>query len=301
MPEVPCAFHPDRLTAVSCSNCGRPICPEDMIPAPVGYQCPVCTGRASEGAFGAASYRARSTVSKQADRVPLVRMIRRAGVTQVLIAANIVVFVLMVLTGHPTRGDVLYRFGAMPSPLPKDEWWRMLTAMFVHDGALHLLLNMWALMLFGPSIEERYGRLRFLALYFTAGFLGSALSLTFSRPGSLSVGASGAVFGILGAWIAFFVRHRNARGAREQLRSLFFLVGINLFIGFSSGGRIDNFAHLGGLAGGFVVATAIEQSARVKGAMRTLATLAGFAAVVIAGIVAVAASNRLIDLALRFR
>jgi len=301
MPEVPCAFHPDRLTAVSCANCSRPICPEDMIPAPVGYQCPVCTGRAREGAFGAASYRTRSTVSKQADRVPLVRMVRRAGVTQVLIAANVVVFLLMLLTGRPTDGDVLYRFGAMPSPLPKDEWWRLFTAMFVHVGPLHLLFNMWALMLFGPSIEERYGRLRYLALYFTAGFLGSAMSLTFSHIPSLSAGASGAVFGIFGAWIAFFVRHRRARGAREQLRSLFFLVGINLFIGISSGGRIDNFAHLGGLAGGFVIATALEQSARVRGATRALVASAGFVAVVIAGIVAIAASNKLIDLALRLR
>jgi membrane associated rhomboid family serine protease len=298
MPEVPCAFHPDRLTAVSCSNCARPICPEDMIPAPVGYQCPVCTGRAGEGAFGAASYRARSTMSKQADRVPLVRMIRRAGVTQVLIAVNVVVFVLMLLTGHPTSGDVLYRFGAMSSPLPKDEWWRLFTAMFVHIGTFHLLVNMWALMLFGPSIEERYGRFRFLALYVTAGFMGNAMSLLLV-PG-LSAGASGAVFGILGAWIGFFVRHRQARGARQQLQSLFFLVGINLFIGFSGfGGRINNVAHLGGLAGGFIVATALEQSARVRASARALVALAGFAGVLIAGIVAIAASNKLIDLTFR--
>jgi membrane associated rhomboid family serine protease len=220
--------------------------------------------------------------------------VRSAGVTQVLIAANVVVFVLMLLTGHADRNDVLYRFGAMPVPLAKDEWWRLFTAMFAHLSFLHLLFNMWALMLFGPTIEERYGRLRFLALYFTAGFLGSALSLTLSRPNSLNLGASGAVFGIFGAWIAFFVRHRKARGAREQLRSLFFLVAINLFIGISSGGHIDNFAHLGGLAGGFVVASALEQSARVKGGARLLVTLGGFAAVVIAGIVAISASNRLI-------
>jgi rhomboid protease GluP len=273
-----------------------------MIPAPVGYQCPVCTGRAREGAFGTASYRTRSAVSKQADRVPLVRMIRRAGVTQVLLAANVVVFVLMLLTGRPTAGDVLYRFGAMPSPLPKDDWWRLFTAMFVHIGPLHLLFNMWALMVFGPSIEERYGRVRFLALYVAAGFMGNAASLLLTRSPSLSAGASGAVFGILGAWIAFFVRHRKARGARQQLQSLFFLVGINLFIGFSGvGGHINNIAHLGGLAGGFIVATALEQSARIRGAARTVVALMGFGAVVIASIVAIAASNKLIDLAVRLR
>jgi rhomboid protease GluP len=233
-------------------------------------------------------------VSKQADRVPLVRMVRRAGITQMLIAANVVVFGLMLLTGHATRPDVLCRFGAMPSPLPRHEWWRLFSAMFVHVGTLHLLFNMWALTLFGPPVEERHGKLRYLTLYFAAGFLGSALSLTFSHSPSLSAGASGAVFGIFGAWIAFFVRHRKARGAREQLRSLFFLVGINLFIGISSGGRIDNFAHLGGLAGGFVVATALEQSQRTRGPARTLVGLAGYAVVVIAGLLAISASNKLI-------
>ena len=293
MPEVPCAFHPDRLTAVSCSNCGRPICPSDMIPAPVGYQCPVCTGRAREGAAGAASYRARAAVSLQADRLPLVRMIRRAGATQILIAANVGVFVAMLLTGRPTAGDVLYKFGAMPSPLPRSEWWRLLTAMFVHIGPLHLLFNMWALTLFGPSIEERYGRPRYLTLYFAAGFLGSALSLALGPVGSISAGASGAVFGILGAWIAFFVRHRAARGARDQLRALFFLVGINLFIGVSIG-HIDNYAHLGGLAGGFIAATALEQSGRVRGVGGRLLGLAGYALVVAIGIALITASSRFV-------
>jgi len=264
-----------------------------MTPAPVGYQCPVCMGRAREGALGAASYRTRSTVSNQVDRVPLVRMIRRAGITQVLIAANVAIFVAMLITGRPTAPDVLLRFGAMPPVLAKDQWWRVFSAMFVHVGALHLLFNMWALMLFGPSIEERYGRIRFLTLYLAAGFLGSAFSLAFTT-GGIRAGASGGVFGILGAWIAFFVRHRQARGARDQLRSLFFLVGINLFIGVASGGHIDNFAHLGGLAGGFVVATALEQSSRVRGAARALVSLGGYAAVMIAGVWAISGSGKFV-------
>lgn len=295
MAEAPCAFHPDRLTAVTCSNCGRPICPEDMIPAPVGYQCPVCTGRAREGSFGAASYRARSTVSRRADRVPLVKMVRRAGVTQTVIAANVVVFVLMLLTGHPTAGRTLYDFGAMPSPLPSDQWWRLFTAMFVHIGLWHLLLNLWALTLFGPAVEERHGRARFLTLYIAAGFMGNALSLLLTRSPSVSAGASGAVFGILGAWIAFFVRHHNVRGARQQLQSLFFLVGINLFVGFSGfAGHINNNAHLGGLAGGFIVATALEQSARVRGPARTVVALGGYVLVAVGGLVAIAASHKLV-------
>jgi membrane associated rhomboid family serine protease len=291
MPEVPCAFHPDRLTSVSCSNCGRPICPADMTPAPVGYQCPICTGRAREGSFGAASYRTRQAVGRQVERVPLVRMIQRSGATQILVAANVAVFVVMLFSGSWNDTRVLYRFGAMKSPLPPSEWWRLFTAMFVHIGPLHLFFNMYALLIFGPPIEQRYGKARFLALYLLAGYMGSCASLLFTAGSGPRAGASGGVFGIIGAWIAFFVRHRSARGAREQLRSLFFLVGINLVIGVSVR-FIDNFAHLGGLAGGFVVATALEQSARRRGPERSLVELAGYALVIAGGIVALTASGR---------
>lgn len=292
MPEVACAFHPDRLTAVACSNCGRPICPEDMTPAPVGYQCPICTGRAREGTFGAASYRTRTTVSKQVDRVPFVKMIRRAGITQILIAANVGVFIAMLTTGSFEGRDLL-RFGALPPFLSKDQWWRLFTAMFVHIDLLHLLLNMWALSIFGPSIEQRYGRARFLALYVVAGLLGNAASLAFTPP-VVGAGASGGVFGILGAWIGFFVRHRRAKGASDQLRSLFILIGINLAIGYASR-RIDNNAHLGGLAGGFILASVLEQSARLRGAAREILGLAGYALVVIAAVLLIASSDRFCD------
>jgi membrane associated rhomboid family serine protease len=294
MPEVPCAFHPDRLTAVSCSNCGRPICPSDMTPAPVGYQCPVCTGRAREGAAGAASYRTREAVARRAERLPFAKVLSRAGVTQMLLAANVAIFVAMLFVGSWNDPEVLKRFGALPAEVPRSQWWRLITAMFVHVGPLHLLFNMYALMIFGPAIENRYGRLRFLTLYLAAGFLGSASSLLLTS-GGVRAGASGGVFGILGAWIAFFIRHRSARGARDQLRSLFFLVGINLFIGVSLGGRIDNFAHLGGLAGGFITGTALELSTRRRRlAEQRLIALAGYALVIAGGIVALMASGRFV-------
>jgi membrane associated rhomboid family serine protease len=292
MPEVPCAFHPDRLTAVSCSNCGRPICPADMIPAPVGYQCPVCTGRAREGSFGAASYRTREAVSQRVDRLPMARLIRRAGATQTLLALNVAAFVAMLFTIRqlaPTGG---HPYGAMPPVFPKSEWWRLFTAMFVHFGPVHLLFNMWALMIFGPAIEGRYGKARFFALYFAAGLLADGFSLSFGRLG-IRAGASGAVFGILGAWIAFFVRHRKARGASDQLRSLFFLVGINLFLGYTVV-NVDNWAHIGGLVGGFVAGMGLEQWGKRRGRLGLVIGAGAYLAVVIAAIALVSSSRILL-------
>lgn len=291
MPEQACAFHPDRLTAVTCTNCGRPICPDDMIEAPVGYQCPICTGRAREGAIGAASYRTRSAVARRANRFPLVRIISGAGLTQALIAVNVAVFIAMLTTGSWEDSENLLRWGALSVPLRSSEWWRLITAMFVHIGPLHLLFNMYALFLFGPAVETRYGRLRFLALYLSAGFLGSAFSIAFTSGGGIRAGASGGVFGILGCWIAFYIRHRDSQGARDQLRSLFFLVGINLFFGFRIGG-IDNFAHLGGLAGGFIAGIGLERWARARGDTGRLWSLAGFAVVLGIGLWALTASGK---------
>lgn len=266
-----------------------------MIEAPVGYQCPICTGRAREGAMGAASYRTRSAVSRQADRVPLMRLLRGAGITQTLIAANVALFVGMLAVGKGWDDAATLRdFGALQVPLRTSEWWRLITAMFVHIGPLHLAFNMYALFLFGQAVENRYGRLRFLALYLTSGLLGSALSVALTSGTGIRAGASGGVFGILGCWIAFYVRHRNARGSGDQLRSLFFLVGVNLLFGFSIGG-IDNFAHLGGLAGGFIAGTGLEIWSRSRGDTGRLAGLAGFAIVIGAALLALMASGKVVS------
>jgi membrane associated rhomboid family serine protease len=275
MPEQPCAFHPDRLTAVSCSKCGRPICPEDMFEAPVGIHCPICAGKMREGTFGRTGYRVRST----AERSPLARSLARAQVTSLILAANVSVFALMLATGAPTSGRTLLRFGALPGRLPASQWWRLITATFVHIGFAHIAFNMFALILFSGSIEQRYGKARFAALYLGSGVLGSASSLAFSHS-TISAGASGAIFGILGAWLAIALIHRGAPGMSGQLRSLLFLIGINVYIGIATPG-IDLHAHLGGLAGGFAIATAIELSLRVRGRARVMVQAGGYLAVAI--------------------
>jgi membrane associated rhomboid family serine protease len=280
MPEQPCAFHPDRLTGVSCSRCDRPICPEDMIDAPVGIHCPICAGRMREGALGQTAYRVRT----RAERTPVARMAARWSIANLIMAVNVGIFILMYLTGRPTATTTLLRFGALYPGLPSSQWWRLITSTFVHIGPLHLMFNMYALYLFGSAMELRHGKLRMLALYLSSGFLASATSLVFN-PGAVSAGASGAVFGIFGAHIAFFGRHHTLPGARQQLKSMLVLVGINMAIGVAVPG-IDWVAHLGGLAGGLVIGFGLEFAGRARDARRFLAPGAYLLVLVVAVVLA---------------
>jgi membrane associated rhomboid family serine protease len=276
MPEQPCAFHPDRITGVSCSRCGRPICPEDMYPAPVGQHCPICAGKMRDGAFGRTTYRVRA----RAERLPAARFFAGAQVTTLIVIANVIVFALMLLTGALTSDRTLRRFGALTNPLPSSQWWRLFTAMFVHLGFAHIALNMIALILFGNAIEQRYGKSRYFLLYIGSGALGSATSLAFSHS-ALSAGASGAIFGIIGAWLALVMWNRHRPGMRGQLQSWLFLVIVNIAFGAAVPG-IDVKAHIGGLIGGFVIGSALEAAARERGSARAGLQVAGFAVVGIA-------------------
>jgi len=276
MPEQPCAFHPDRMTGVSCSRCGRPICPDDMYPAPVGQHCPICAGKMREGPLGRTGYRVRT----RAERIPAARFLAGAQVTTLIVIANVIVFLLMQLTGSPTSARTLRRFGALTNPLPASQWWRLITAMFVHLGFAHIALNMVALILFGAAIEQRYGKARYLLLYLGSGVLGSAASLAYSHS-ALSAGASGAIFGIIGAWLALVIWNRHRPGMKGQLQSWLLLVALNL--GFAAAvPNIDVRAHVGGLIGGFVIGSALEAAARERGPARAALQVAGFAAVTVA-------------------
>ncbi len=245
-----------------------------MIDAPVGIQCPVCAGRMREGALGEREYRTRVRL----ERSPTFRRLQGRSLTGLLVGANVVIAVLMFLTGAPTSRSTLIDFGALITPLPSDQWWRVFTAMFVHIGLFHLAFNMIALYLFGQAIEARYGKIRFLALYLASGLLGSGASLAFTS-GGVRAGASGGVFGILGAWLAFYVLHRRAAGAGSQIQSLAFLIGLNLFIGFTAPG-IDNAAHIGGLVAGFLVGGGLEL-ARRRAAGWKLAAPAAYGVVIL--------------------
>ena len=149
--------------------------------------------------------------------------------------------------------QVLRRLGAKANDLIlQGDYWRLITAMFLHAGLLHIAFNGYALLIFGQQVERFYGWARFLAIYFVAGLAGSIASFAFSRADS--VGASGAIFGVLGALGAFFWIHRRLLGAmaRTQLWNALAIAGLNLVLGVSQSGAIDNLAHAGGLLGGLV-------------------------------------------------
>jgi rhomboid protease GluP len=185
-------------------------------------------------------------------------LVGRPGIlTTSIIAANVAMFVVEVVVGGSRslllggNDAKLVELGAQfpPSIALDHQYWRLITAMFLHAGLLHIALNMYALYLFGYLVEGAFGKARFLAIYFVAGFMASVTSFVFSNPLAPAVGASGAVFGLLGAWVAYNYRRRNYRINRAQLQWAYMLIALNLVLGFSIAG-IDNFAHVGGLLSG---------------------------------------------------
>ena len=191
--------------------------------------------------------------------LPLPGMQRRTVVTWVLLAINLAVWVAMDRSGGSENEDVLLRFGALFGPfIANGEYWRLFTAMFLHIGFMHLLSNAIALIIFGGLMERIFGHYRFTSIYVLAGLSGSLASYTFN-PVVIGAGASGAIFGVLGALTAFFLVRRDVLGnvGRQYLSALGLIAGINLFLGFINPG-IDNWAHLGGLVGGFLLGLALS-------------------------------------------
>lgn len=191
----------------------------------------------------------------------------RPIVTQVLLGVILAVFVVSVLIGvlffgswtslTSTNISVLILMGAkVNSLIAQGEVWRLFTAIFLHSGVIHLLFNLYALYILGPLLEGYIGHIRFLTVFLVSGLYGSLLSYALSGP--VSVGASGAIFGLLGAITIFFLKYRNNFGGqgRAILQNMLVVLALNLVIGFSSG-FIDNWGHIGGLIGGALVMVGI--------------------------------------------
>jgi membrane associated rhomboid family serine protease len=238
-----CYRHPDRETGLACSECGRPICAECMTVAPVGLRCPDHAGKA-RGPIGGGVQRAqRSRIGMQ-----------QALVTKILIAVNVAIYLITVVQGQGINspGGSLYIKWILYGPfVAQGDWWRLVTAMFLHGFLLHLLLNMLALWWIGAPVEEYLGRTRFLLLYFVSGLAGSAGALI-ATPTEPVVGASGAIFGILGAML---ILEWQATGKLGGAAATLIVVnlGFNLLYNGASGGNISIGGHVGGLIGGILV------------------------------------------------
>ena len=173
-------------------------------------------------------------------------------VTWTLLAVNGLVWLAMQVAGGSKDPEILLDFGAMFGPfIANGEYWRLLTAMFLHVGFVHLLFNGIGLFIFGRLVERVYGHFRFGIIYATAGLAGSVASYLIN-PTAIAAGASGAIFGVLGALAAFFLARRDVLGelGRQNLSGILIVAVISLLYGFITPG-IDNWAHMGGLVAGF--------------------------------------------------
>jgi membrane associated rhomboid family serine protease len=237
--QVPvCYRHPDRETYIRCNRCERPICPDCMTSASVGFQCPECV------AEGRATVREPRTVLGA-------RTISRPYVTLTLIGLNVVLFGLEMLSkADPASGTntIATQYGMWPIGVAfNDEYYRLFTSMFLHLNVMHIGFNMLVLWMLGPQLEQILGHVRYGALYLVAGIGGSVASFWFSDPRTIGIGASGAIFGLMGAYVVV------GKALRSDITQVVGLIALNVVIGFVVGG-IDWRAHLGGLVTGALVA-----------------------------------------------
>lgn len=282
-----CYRHPDRETYVRCVRCERPICPDCMRSAAVGFQCVNCVKE------GAATIRApKAAYGGQARQNP--------EVTWALLGLNGLFFLLTVGTGSALGfggqvSELFQKLALTPSVhcvasadtgcasiadgVAQGQYYRLLTAMFLHFGIIHLALNMYCLYLVGPTLERALGRLRFGALYLLSGLAGSALSYALGPVSEIAAGASGAVFGL---FAGFFVLSRR-RGM--DVSQIGVIIGLNLVFSFSIDG-IDWRGHVGGLVGGALVTAALVYAPEGKQRWMVQALGCACVAVVIVAVVA---------------
>jgi membrane associated rhomboid family serine protease len=236
-----CYRHPNRETGVSCSNCGNPICPDCMTATPVGMRCPDCSRQRTQ---------TRSLQSLAVDPIA----------TYVLIALNVLIF-FGVASSPGAENDLTlfasgrFEFGGPLHGVAEGEYWRLISTGFLHVDYWHIGLNMLALYWLGRMIEPALGHARFVAIYLTSLLTGSLLVLIL-QPNVETLGASGAVYGLLGAAIVM-ARNRDIDLIQSGLLPI---LGLNFVITLLFGFSLA--AHVGGLVGGLVVTFVVEELAK---------------------------------------
>ncbi len=266
-----CYRHPDRETYISCSECGRPICTECMTPAPVGQRCPEHSGK-PQGVRRMSTGARRSAFEGTG-----------ALVTKTLLGVNIAIYVITAAQGggiNSPGGSLFAKWLLYGPAVANGDWWRLITSAFLHANLIHIAFNMYFLWFVGSAVETALGRGRFLAVYLISGLAGSAGALVFT-PASPTVGASGALFGILGAAVVL-ERQRNYVLGGSALA----LVVINLILSFSIS-NISVGGHIGGLIGGVLCALVLSRFGRGHAAYSPVG-LWGIAGVLAVGLLSIA-------------
>ena len=253
-PEGPtCYRHPGRETYLSCTRCGKSACPECLRSAPVGHQCVDCikggsqTVRQPTGMFGG-------------------RVASDSLVTWVLVGLNVAFYLVEWI--YPKIVDYLAMVGLFPDSslhqvigVAQGQWYRLLTSAFLHEqgfsgfGPAHIIFNMWALIIVGPPLERLLGRVRYLAVYLLSALGGSVFFYFVAPVNEVALGASGAIFGLFGAWFVV------SRKLRVDVRAIVFLIALNLALPFVVGG-IAWQAHVGGLITGGLITAAYAYAPR---------------------------------------
>lgn len=251
--ELFCYGHPKTPTRLRCSRCERPICGRCAIPASVGQHCPECVAEARRSAP-----KVRTTLQANAPAV------------MAIIGINVVVFAAQLISPAVT-----FRFSSIPSLIATGEYWRLITPMFLHSPSFffHILMNMYVLYAYGPLVEQAFGTKRFVPMYLICGFTGAVASYNLSRCDAYGVGASGAIFGIAGVLLVYLYKRRNSTFTQAAYKNILLFVGLNLMIGFAFQG-IDNWAHIGGLAGGIALGAGIDNPSGRVPAARQAAVMA---------------------------
>ncbi|MDD9377542.1 rhomboid family intramembrane serine protease [Streptomyces sp. ZAF1911] len=252
-----CYRHPDRETGISCTRCERPICPDCMISASVGFQCPECVRGGSGTGHGRAANAPRTIAGGVVAADPYL-------VTKILIGINVAVF----LAGHLFPGlaiqlELLGRYrelvGGPLEGVSTGEYYRLLSSAFLHTALWHIFSNMLALWFIGGPLEQALGRARYLTVYLLSALGGSAMVYLLTEPNVATLGASGAVFGLLGATVVLF------RRMRYEMRPLITMAVFMLVLTFAPGLNVSWQAHIGGLVTGALVAAGFLWPAKDMG------------------------------------
>ena len=267
-----CFRHPNRETYVSCVRCGRHACPDCLRSAAVGQHCVECVRQDNQGVR-----RGTGPFGGKIAATPVV--------TYTLIAINVLAYLVELANTNAvvSAGVMVGRFDPVHG-VADGQWYRLITSAFLHEpldggpGILHIAFNMWALWVVGPALEQMLGRSRFITVYLVSALGGSVLFYLIAKPHAQALGASGAIFGLFGAYFVV------ARRLRLDARMILILIVINLVLSFTIS-DIAWQAHVGGLICGGLLTAAYAYAPRSNRTMIQVAATVAMVGLLVAGVI----------------